>query len=86
MDPTKIELQKEVVRANNAKAAWDSFIGSYCQERRAQLQREFATCAIGDDDYIRTIKLGLSAIDGLEGHLMSYIETGKLAQNTLNKE
>lgn len=84
-DAEKLQLETERELGAKAKGAWDSMIGPFFHEKEAVLIEAFRVCGLRDNEGLIKIKMQFSAIDALKAELLGYMETGKLADISLNE-
>jgi len=80
------QLTEEVRLANIAKHAYESYIKQHIEISRANIHASFAACDIGDIETMKNLKCLLAAIDGLELSVLNDIDTGNMANITLEKD
>jgi hypothetical protein len=80
------QLQNEQLLGGKAQHAYDDFIRAFCNEKRQLLFDSFRQLPLTAELELMEIKRMLTAIDTLEGDILTVINTGKMASMTLNKE
>lgn len=75
----------EVSNASKAHTAWETFIGPYHERKMQELFVQFISAPMRDKDGLQGIKMQANALEGLKIEIMGYIETGKLAQISLDE-
>lgn len=86
LDIEQIEkLNKEQDRGRKANAAYKSFIKPYFDEKEKVLFEAFKNISISSEDELMAVKRMLYAVNNLHDEILSIINTGKMADETLSK-
>lgn len=80
------KLQNEQLLGNRAQIAYDQFIKSFVDEKRAILFDSFRALPLTEEESLMEVKRMLYAIDALETEILTVIDTGKMASMSLNKD
>ena len=83
-DAQLAQLQEEQRKGGAAQHAYDAFIKDFCEQKRMTLFDAFSAIPISNEEGLMEIKRMLYAIDTLETEIMTIIETGRLASESLN--
>lgn len=79
------QLHIEIAESKAAEQAYNLFIKSHIDKTVAQIYDGIEQCATTDVDALQKLKIALSAIRGLESSVQNTIESGKIANLTLEK-
>ena len=80
------KLEEEVILGNDARSAYESFVGSYVAQERLEIFNEFCSALSTEDNELTIIKYRQVALDAMESSILSVIETGKMAQLMLDTD
>lgn len=80
-----LQYSIEREKAGKAKVSWDSFFGPFFAEKQTVLFEAFQVAEIRDTEGLIGIKMQLNALNSLKDEMLGYIETGKLAEISLNQ-
>ena len=84
-DREKTQLSTERDKGARAESAYRDFISPFIEQKEAILIEAFRACEIRDEEGLMKIKMQYAAIDSLETELKRFMETGRLADMTLNQ-
>lgn len=81
------ETQLSIERALGEKArnAWHEFFKPFFDQKEVVLIEAFRACGLRDEEGLVKIKMQFQAIDALRSELLGYMDTGKLADISLNE-
>lgn len=82
-DKQIFEIEK--ARGEAYKRAYEQYIEPFFTEKTAQLFEAFKDTQSSNSDDLLRIKLQLNALEGLKAHFDYYIETGRMAELSLDK-
>lgn len=86
LTPEQVEqLQVEQVLGKKAKNVYDTYIQDFCKAKRDILFESFRALPLSAEEDLMEIKRMLYAVDTLEEEIVSQIQTGKMASQTLNE-
>ncbi len=84
-DKEEMQLVTERGKGESAKHAWEGFFEPFFDEKETVLIEAFRACGLRDEEGLVKIKMQFTAIDALKSELLGYMETGKLANISLNE-
>ena len=84
-DAQLIQLETERTKGAQASTSWNTFVQPFFNKKEQVLIEAFRQCPIRDDQGLMNIKLQFTAIDALKSEMMEYIETGKMADISLQQ-
>lgn len=82
----KTQLNGEISRARRAKQAYDVYVKEHVAIVVDKIYASIEACSIADVDTLKELKGLLIAIRSLESSILSDIDTGKMAEATLENE
>jgi hypothetical protein len=82
----KAKLEVEVAIGGQHKATWDSIIQPFFDAKEADLYEVFKKCPVRDKDGLVEIHAQTLVLESMREHFIHFINTGKLAQKTLQDE
>lgn len=81
----RTQLESEVEVAGKYKAAWET-VSIFAEEKEAQLFEAFKSCPSDNPSGLVNIRMQFNAVESLRQEFLTYIETGKLASQSLMTE
>ena len=84
-DKERQKLEVERAIGDQHQRAWENTIQPFFDNKMKELFDAFLTCDSGNKSMLFDLKLQLNALQSLEVHFKSFIETGKMASQTLNE-
>ncbi len=85
-DIEQVKLNDEAHKGRRHEEVWEQYIKPFFDSKEAQLYQAFVETPTANPEMLSTIKMQHNALRGLEAHFKEFIETGKMAQITLNEE
>ena len=79
------QFEHEQLLGNRAQRSYDEFIKPFIEQKRLVLFDAFRQLSLSDETNIMEVKRMLSAVDALETEILTVIETGKLASESLTQ-
>jgi len=84
-DKQEMQLVLERDLGVNAGHAWEGYFKPFFEEKQEILIEAFRVCGLRDEEGLLKIKMQFSALDSLRDELLGYMETGRLADISLNE-
>ena len=83
-EETQRKLEKEVEEGKKAKQAYDIFMSNYVKEKVLTLFENFCDSQTMDPEALKDYRRMASLLKDMEREILTIVETGKLAQQSLN--
>lgn len=77
------QLENEVLRGQRAQRAYDEFIKEFVELKKVILFNNFCAVSINEPDKLMEARRLVTVIEDLEAHIITIINTGKMAAKTL---
>lgn len=78
--------EKEVEQAHVVKTMGEAFLDKFFKEKNEQLFEAFKDCAIGDADGLEKIHAAYKSMNALQAEIQTVMNSGKLAQKSLDDD
>ena len=85
MSDKKFILEKEVAIASEKQRVYTEHVEPFINAKRAELFELFCSENSLNDDALKGIRMQVSALDAIAGDFQHYINTGKMAEKTLEQ-
>ena len=83
---TELALEVEVAKGQAHKSAWDQLVEPFFEAKKAELYEAFIKLPTSNGEELLNIKMQVNVLDSMKDHFQHYINTGKMAQTTLEGE
>jgi len=82
---TELKLEVEVAQGDNHKRAWEQIVEPFFEAKKAELFEAFVNTGSSETDALVSIKMHMNVLESMKDHFWHYINTGKMAQKTLEE-
>tara|TARA_R110000803_G_scaffold117357_3_gene185884 strand:+ start:2294 stop:2572 length:279 start_codon:yes stop_codon:yes gene_type:complete len=82
----ELALAAESETGYKYQMCWNEIAEPFFNQKSQELHEAFINCPTTDNSQLVTIKMQHNALLSMKDHFQHYINTGKLAQKTLNEE
>lgn len=82
----KAQLNNEISRSRRARQAYDVYVKEHISIVVDKIYASIEACSVADIDTLKELKGLLTAIRSLESSILSDIDTGRMAEATLENE
>ena len=80
------KLEKESMIGERYRQTWNEFVDPFFVRKKKELYEAFIGTSSEDVDRLVSIRMHVSALDGLEAEFAHFINTGRMASQQLAKE
>jgi len=77
------QLENEVLRGQRAQRAYDEFIKEFVELKKVILFNNFCSIGVSETEKLQEARRLVTVIEDLEAHIITIINTGKMATKTL---
>jgi len=77
------QLENEVLRGQRAQRAYDEFIKEFVELKKVILFNNFCNIGVSETEKLQEARRLVTVIEDLEAHIITIINTGKMAAKTL---